>query len=283
MSDRRDERTDTSRRGLLTALGTVAVGSLAGCTGGDGGSGDGSTTVAATTTDRVGSTTTTADDTTTVRTETTTTTTSTSASSGFEPSAHTAALEEAGSYTIELTIEGATGGADSGVGRYDGVQKVIVDTGERYSDVEISSESGSLDTAYYSPPNSDTYYQNVQGQTREVSSSQVLVVDYANLGTGTTATEWPEVTRDGTGSTELGSAVKYSIDSVDDLPESTTSAYEDIRSAEFTVWVDQATGAIARYEYRITYMRRGSEQTVRMSIELVDLGSTTIEKPGWAP
>jgi hypothetical protein len=49
------------------------------------------------------------------------------------------------------------------------------------------------------------------------------------------------------------------------------------------VWIDEDTGVIAKYDYRISYVDEGQSGDFRMTIELSDLGSTTVEKPDWAP
>lgn len=204
-------------------------------------------------------------------------------SASFSGEDHVAALREAGSYTVTFHFEGTSDGNDSGVTVLSGTEEIDLETGERYSTVTSESEGESFSFEYYLPPDSDTAYQRVSGQTREVSESQALFFNFSDPGTGDNSEEWPDFREAGSGETTLGSATKYVVDSAEDLPESTREEFDSIESVNFVVWVDDDTGVIAKYDYDITYTDDGEENAVRVEFEITDLGSTTIEKPDWAP
>lgn len=260
---------------------------LAGCGGGGGGDGGADTPTTTTTPAATTAvpTTTTSGSSSTTRTETTTTEpsptpTTTESRAAFDPAAHTAALQEANSFTVKFTIKAPSG--ESSTTTIRGTQKHILDTGEMYLSLETTSDGETTTIKYYRPPNSDTVYQRIAGQTREVSDVQGFSFNFSDPGTGTETETWPEFTREGTGSTALGPATTYVVDSVDELPESTTSQYNNITDVQFTIWVDKDTGVIAKYNYRITYVENGQEKTIEVTYEITKLGSTTIERPSWA-
>ena len=117
----------------------------------------------------------------------------------------------------------------------------------------------------------------------EIPESQALLFNFTNPGTGESADEWPHFQEAGSGETALGPATKYVVDSVEDLPESTTGEFDSVESVDFVVWIDDDTGVVAKYDYQLTYTEDGEENTIRMQFEITDLGSTTIEEPDWAP
>lgn len=199
----------------------------------------------------------------------------------FSPDEHTAGIEAAGSYTIDYTIEGLSGGNSEGM--ISGVEQVDVDTGSRYSSLTSTTAEGNISIEYYVPPNSDTGYQRGFGQTSEVSAGDAMFLNFTDPGTGETADAWPAFSESGSGETDLGSATVYVVDDVEDLPDSTRDQYDTIESVDFRLWVDDDTGVIAKYDYELQYVDDGEEGTVRMTIELSDLGSTTVERPDWVP
>ena len=204
-------------------------------------------------------------------------------SASFADGGHTRALAESGSYTLEYTIEGQFSGMGGSETVLVGREQVDYDTGERYSTLESRGEGENFTFEYYLPPNSDTAYQRGMGQVMEVDASYAVFFNYSDPGTGESAEEWPEFSEAGSGETALGPATKWVVDSVEDLPEATREEYDTIESVEFTMWVDEETGVIAKYDYRISYVDDGESGNFRMTIELSDLGSTTVTKPDWAP
>lgn len=252
---------------------------LAGCGGSGGDTGDGTTVM--TTADQTTTTNPTAESTTTGESPPTagTTSTTTSGPPSFEPAAHKEAIREAGSYTVEFTIEST--GTSSGT--ISGTQELEVDTGELYMRLDTESDGQTTTLEYYRPPNSDTLYQHFGGQTREVSGVQGFGYNFTDPGTGTAAGAWPAFEHTGSGTTALGAATTYQIDSVEDLPDATTDQYENVTDVQFTIWVDEDTGVVAKYDYELTYVRDGEEQTVHVIFEITALGSTEVEEPEWVP
>lgn len=211
----------------------------------------------------------------------TATPTETGDSDSFSTDAHRDALRAAGSYTLEYDFEGLSAG--TGASSLNGTERVDVDTGERYSTLTSRSEQGNFTVEYYVPPNADTGYQHGFGQTSEVPAGDAAFFNFTDIGTGEASEELPEFREAGTDETDLGSATVYVVDSVDELPESTRDQYDSVESVEFRVWIDDDTGAIARYDYDLTYVEDGEENTLEMRIELSDFGSTTVEAPEWVP
>jgi hypothetical protein len=204
-------------------------------------------------------------------------------SQSFADGDHTRALGESGSYTLDYTIDGQFTGMGGPETVLVGSERVNLDTGERYSTLQSRAEGENFTFEYYLPPDSDTAYQRGMGQVMEVPADNAVFFNYSDPGTGESAEEWPEFSEAGSGETALGPATKWVADSPEDLPEATRAEYDTIESVEFTVWVDEDTGVIAKYDYRISYVDDGQRGTFRMTLELSDLGSTTVEKPDWAP
>lgn len=202
-------------------------------------------------------------------------------SESFSPAAHARALESAGSYTLEFTI--VASGSD-GSGTIVGTQQTDVNTGERYSSPTIDAGWRNISFQAYVPPNSNTAYRRAFMQTNSgpVNESDAFM-NYSTVGANETTGEWPDLTREGTGETALGPATVYGADSVDALSESTREQYDSVESVRIRAWVDDDTGAIAKYHYRLTVVTDGEEGSIRMKFELTDLGSTTIERPDWVP
>ena len=81
--------------------------------------------------------------------------------------------------------------------------------------------------------------------------------------------------RDGTAvvvyeTNDIGEASElYSVEDPEDVTDF---------SAQFAV---DSTGLVHTAEYEITYVADGEEQTLSMTFELSELGSTTVERPGW--
>jgi hypothetical protein len=284
----------------------VLLVALAGCSGGGGGDGGNGATPTATATDdgsgtsptptatESGGTATDAQTSTTVQggedtatsdpgTETTSdsgTTTGETGSPAFSFEEHVSAVQSVDTYTVNYSIEGV---GTSG-GSTDGVQKIDTTTGERYATVQSSSGGQSITIEYYSPPNSETVYQNVGGQTQEATMSQAILFNISTIDTAATNQAWLSNLRAaGTTETSLGTANVYVIDSTDQLPESGTGQYSSVESIEFRIYVDQDTGIIARYDYRITGIQDEEEVSLTFTFRVSDLGSTTIERPDWVP
>lgn len=300
------ERFSAQHVGIILLV--LAVG-LAGCGSGDGGvsptptetttetptdTGDGGATPTQTATDGGETATATAtpgDGSTPTPTDTepTTPTATPTPAGGEDPSVvdtHPQGLRNAGSYTVEITatIVTTAQNGSSMVQTVNVTQKRIVETNEAYSRWGVGPES----FEYYKPPNSQTAYLNIQGQTQEVSADRAFLLNYTSLTTGAQTqagliagfSDAGEVT---SGSTELGPATLYVIDSPENLPGSVQDAYEQINSVRYRVWVDEDTGIIAKYDYRIEVVQDGEEMTFEGGVEVVDLGTTTIEAPDWAP
>lgn len=205
------------------------------------------------------------------------------ATQSFADGEHTRALAEAGSYTLEYTIDGQFTGLGGPETLLVGSEAVNLDTGERYASLENRVEADNFTFEYYLPPGSDTAYQRGMGQVMEVPAENAVFFNFTDPGTGESAEEWPEFREAGSAETAMGPATKWVVDSPADLPEATREEYDTIESVEFTVWVDDDTGVIAKYDYRISYVDDGQRGNFRMTIELSDLGSTTVTKPDWAP
>jgi hypothetical protein len=204
-------------------------------------------------------------------------------SQSFADGEHTRALAESGSYTLEYTIDGQFTGRSGPETLLVGSEAVNFDTGERYATLESRADGDNFTFEYYLPPDSDTAYQRGMGQVMEVPAENAVFFNFTDPGTGESAEEWPEFREAGSAETAMGPATKWVVDSVEDLPEATREEYDTIESVEFTVWVDDDTGVIAKYDYRISYVDDGQRGNFRMTIELSDLGSTTVTKPDWAP
>lgn len=208
------------------------------------------------------------------------TTTGDNGDAAFSFDQHVSAVQNVGSYTINYSIEGL--GTSSG--SFDGVQKIDTTTGEQYATVDTTSGGQSFTIEYYSPPNSETVYQNVAGQVQETTTSQAILLNISTLDTTGTDQAWLSNLRAaGTAETSLGTANVYVIDSVDQLPDSGTGQYSSVENVEFRIFVDQDTGIIARYDYRLTGVQDGEETSISFSFRVSDLGSTTIEEPNWVP
>lgn len=201
----------------------------------------------------------------------------------FADGEHTRALAESGSYTLEYTIDGRFAGMAGSETMLVGREEVNLDTGERVSTLESRAEGDNFTFEYYLPANSDTAYQRGMGQVMEVPAENAVFFNFTDPGTGESAEEWPEFREAGSAETAMGPVTKWVVDSPEDLPEATREEYDTIESVEFTVWIDEDTGVIAKYDYRISYVDEGQSGDFRMTIELSDLGSTTVEKPDWAP
>jgi hypothetical protein len=204
-------------------------------------------------------------------------------SQSFADGEHTRALAESGSYTLEYTIDGQFTGLSGPETLLVGSEAVNFDTGERYATLESRADGDNFTFEYYLPPDSDTAYQRGMGQVMEVPAENAVFFNFTDPGTGESAEEWPEFREAGSAETAMGPATKWVVDSVGDLPEATREEYDTIESVEFTVWVDDDTGVIAKYDYRISHVDDGQRGNFRMTIELSDLGSTTVTKPDWAP
>jgi hypothetical protein len=171
--------------------------------------------------------------------------------------------------------------------RLNGVQKTNLATGERYGEFSGTTASGTIE--YYIPPDSDVAYQHFSGQTREVSPDQAFFLEFTGIADPDSGmndqlvTNFSRYGEAGTVSTSLGPATRYVIDSVDQLPQSTMSQYEEVLSVEAELLVDQDTGVISRFQYEYVVVQEGEEITLDGLIELTDVGSTTIETPEWAP
>ena len=218
-------------------------------------------------------------------TETETTTPTDTQSAGFDLEAHSNAVQNADSYTIHLnakkvtTADGTTT-VDSSI---NATQKRIVESGEGYN--IFKTQDGTLE--YYQPPGETTAYLNVNGRSMERPTSEMYLIDYATLSTGSqttsmVVTEYKEGNI-GSGSTELGPATKYVISSVDELPLSQEEPYDEVKSVRYRLWVDEDTGIVAKYDYHLEVVDDGDDITLEGSFEVTDFNSTTIEKPDWAP
>ena len=279
-----------SRRHVGIALVVLAV-ALAGC-GGDGGTPVtptetvGETTPTPTESGPATTPTETAPEPTPTETAATETATATETPvAGFDTTAHRNAVRSANRYTVQInTTMVTTEGGTPTVTRANVTQRHIVQTGESYS--IWRSQGTSFE--YYRPPNATTAYLYISGQVQQVPPSQAFVLNYttltsqngANTGFATQFDRWGDV---GTGSTTLGPARTYTIDSVDQLPQSVRDAYDEVRSVRYRLWVDEDTGILAKYDYRLVVVEEGEELTTEGSIEVLDLGTTTIETPSWAP
>lgn len=293
-----------STRYLGTVLVVIAV-VLAGCVGGiggDGGSGetptatettqgtDGSGGDGTTTDDGSGDdgtttgdgTTTDGDDGTTTRTTETTTAGETGGDADAIVESHLAGLEEAGGYTIELGLVQTTNSGDesSSTTRYVS-QKIDLETGERYF--------GFSGIEYYRPPDSETVYVHSGGNTQEVPPDEVPFLDLTNVSLltgGEDLATFIEASERTSGSTALGPATVYVVDSMEDLPQSTRDRlreeYEEINGVRYRLFVDEDTGIIAKYDYRIEAVMR-DEVTVESGWEITELGQPDIETPEWVP
>jgi hypothetical protein len=260
--------------GLLVAL--------AGC--GGGGDGDGAaptTTISTQTSTSPTATDGSTDDPPTTAGEMTTArpTTTSSGPPSFDPAAHREAITEAGSYTVEFSMESTA----TTTGSITGIQETDVETGELYMRLDTSSDGQTTTLEYYRPPNSDTLYQHFAGQTREVSGVTGFGYNFTDPGTGAAAGDWPAFTHTGTGTTALGPATTYTVDSVEDLPEETLDQYENVTAVQFKIWVDQDTGIVAKYDYEVTFIEDGEEQTLEVTFEITEVGSTEVEEPDWVP
>lgn len=203
---------------------------------------------------------------------------------GFNQQAHATAVSNAGSYTVVFNVTSVmTTGGRTTTTNLDITQQHDVDTGEAYT---VWDSNGRQAFEYYNPPNSDVAYANVGGQVQEVSADQSLYLDYLALNgsqSGPGVTTGFEDATSTSGSTALGPATKYTIDSADQLSESPYSQYDAINSLEYSLWVDDDTGILAKYETHLDVVQGGEPFTVTSTFEVTDLGSTTIQKPSWAP
>jgi len=200
----------------------------------------------------------------------------------FSTSDHAAGLREAGSYTAEYNF---TGFGSEGTSSISGTERVNVDTGQRYSSVMTSADGQAFTAEFYSPPDSETVYRHIQGQTQETSPEQAF---FFNLSEAQESEDGPQFDQggyreDGTEETNLGTATRYVIDSAEDLPESTRDNYDSVESVELVVLVDQDTDVIASINYDITAVQDGQEQSQTFEYTVTNLGSTTVEEPEWAP
>lgn len=290
-----------TRSGLALALALIV--GLAGCAalpvgdgtptdgpavdGGDGGSdGEGSHTrdggdAAATTDEDVGDSTATLTAAPPSSRAATATTVEAGAGSSFSPAAHVRGLEAAGSYTLEFTIEAS---GDGGGGVFVGTQKTDLHTGERYSSPTIDAGWRNFSFEAYVPPNGETAYRHALGQTDSVPLEEADVfVNYSSVGANESTGQWPELDRVEAGETAFGPATVYGADSVDALPQATRDRYDTIENVRIRAWVDDDTDVITRYKYRLSVVEDGEERSIDMTFELVDLGSTTIDRPDWVP
>jgi hypothetical protein len=262
---------------------------LAGCSGGGGGgNGNGAETATVeggnggVTETTVTETATVEETTTDVETATTTPTPrqTESESSEFPPWSiddHRAALREAGSYTLNYSLE--TEREASAVATV----KTAIETGEQHTIFTSVTQRGNFTTKYYVPPNSDTAYKYEPSFDRkeEVSAEEAQVTGYGGFGTG--ELNWSKYRKVGNGETELGPATIYVLDDIEATAESFREQYDSIESFESRIWVDNDTGAIAKVQERVEYVDDGSQGFFDVEYKLLELGSTTIEEPDWVP
>jgi hypothetical protein len=206
------------------------------------------------------------------------------AGTAFNQGVHADAVSAAGSYTAVFNVTSAVAaGGQTTTTTLDITQRHDVDTDEAYT-VWISS--GEQTFEYYSPPDEDVAYAHIGGQTQEVSVDRSLYFDLLTLEdsqAGPRVTTSLQGASQSSGSTTLGPATKYVIDSTQDLADSGYSQYDSIESVEYTLWVDDDTGILGKYETDTDVTQNGEPFTVSTGFEVTDLGSTTIQPPSWAP
>lgn len=290
-------RVSTKKAGVLLVVVVLAV-VLAGCSSGGGGNGNGAgtatvedgngdtmeTEVDETETATMAETPTEEETATEVKTETPTSTptpeetaTETGYSSPWSLDDHLSALREAGSYTVNNSLE--TEREASLVS----MEKVDAETGERHSIMTSITSRGNFTTEFYVPPNSDTAYKYERDFDRidEASPEDAAISGYPQQETDSPV--WSAFRKEGSGETKLGSATIYVMDDVNATAESFRQQYDSVESIELRMWVDDDTGVIAKYETYFEYVERGDSGYTDITIELIDLGSTEVEEPDWVP
>lgn len=203
---------------------------------------------------------------------------------------HRSGIRDAGryNYTYYEIVPELTDGEITGMEGRNVTIKRIFETNEQYTTYPGVSA--------YRPPNSETAYLNAEGRVTEEqpdtvfpvgpSGTNVSVHSYSMISASAFTTEPPEfVSRAEAvdGSTALGPADKYVIDSADQVSSEPVSPYGQVEEFEFTIWIDRETGVIAKYRSEKTVVQDGETYTVRVGYEITELSSTTIETPDWVP
>jgi predicted small lipoprotein YifL len=195
-------------------------------------------------------------------------------------------LRSASSYTVEYTIETS----DNQSGRLTGTVRADLDRETLYQRLEVSGEESNSSFEYYRPPGADVVYTRLESGGRasyrkqNANDSQLSVFsDPVSAVQRGSAAEAPDFRDAGTVSTDDGPRRAFVVDSVEQLPAATRERYAEIRSVSWEMLVDEDRGYVTDISYELTFVRQegGDERTVAFELSYRDVGSTTVEDPGW--
>lgn len=186
------------------------------------------------------------------------------------------ALANTSSYTIDYQQN--ISGPDSTLA-YDVGYRVDVEGERAYHRVDVPAQNYEA----------EAYYGSDQVVTREVESGEETIrtqpggFDLDNLTGGnaispllsnTTAYETSVEERGGT------SVVVYEMSGTENAGEIFQIGEQNVTSFSASLAVD-SDGLVRTANYDLTYVEGGEEQTVTLTFELVDVDSTTVERPDW--
>ncbi|WP_135821170.1 DUF7537 family lipoprotein [Halostella litorea] len=188
---------------------------------------------------------------------------------------HTSAIQSAGSYTLESNVS-LTGADSSLVQNAHG--QVDLENDRQYA-VQFASLFGNRTTYRYTADN--TTYQRIvpeDGETQYQTSEGGQIANPSINTDNVDAFEWEQ---QGTETHEGVGVTRYEATGVANYTALPTSpAEENVSDVSATLLVSE-DGVM--HEYRVDYTQEGSGSTQEISLRyaVTDVGSTTVEEPGW--
>ncbi|PSQ27832.1 hypothetical protein BRD03_06375 [Halobacteriales archaeon QS_9_68_17] len=195
---------------------------------------------------------------------------------------HAAALQEAGSFTYEVSLEAADGESSLSINAR---VEADVENDEAYS-VQESNLFGNQ-TAYKYTSGDSTYEKTVRGSDEEnaqYATSEDGQVQPVNTTPSFEASlvdglEWSQEgteEQNGVGVTRYEST---GVANVTALAGAGTDA-ENVSDASATMYLD-ADGVVRQYDLTYTVQEGDSETAVTYEVETTGVGSTSVEEPDW--
>lgn len=196
-------------------------------------------------------------------------------------------LRQASSYTVtyDISVSGSDGGTLSGTVMAD------LDRETAYQSLNFDDDESSASFEYYQPSGEGYVYTRItsEGQSfyQRSEADQTALMLFAEptyaSGSGAGFAAAPEFRDEGIVNTAEGPRHRYVIDDIDQLPRESTASYEDIRSVNFVILVDERRSLVTDVDYQITYVPAGSDEVVTVDFQLsyTNIGSTTVSEPAW--
>lgn len=195
---------------------------------------------------------------------------------------HVAAIEDAGSYTYDVTFEAADGESSLSI---DAHIEADMESDEAYS-VQESNFFGNQTTYKYTSGNvtyersvSEGDEENAQYKTSDDSRVEPVNTTPSFEPTLVDGVEWSQEgteERDGVGVTRYEST---GVANVTALVGAGTDA-ENVTNVSATMLVD-ADGVVRQYDLTYTVEEGDSETTVTYEVSTSAVGSTSVEEPDW--